>query len=63
MAQHVVPSGKHWAVRRSGSVRASRRYTKKSDALKRAVALALRQGSVVYIHHRDGRLKEVLLRP
>lgn len=56
--QHVVPSGGVWRVRRSGSERASGIYPTQQEAVQRASEIARNQGTEVYIHGRDGRIRE-----
>lgn len=56
--QHVVPSGGKWAIRRSGAARASETFETQSEAVSRARALAIRQGTELYVHGRDGRIRE-----
>lgn len=55
---HVIPSGDGgWAIRQSGSVRASAVFGRKEDALKRAVDYARRKGTDVFVHGVDGRIR------
>nr|WP_097069776.1 DUF2188 domain-containing protein [Rhodobacter maris] len=56
--QHVVPSGGKWAVRRSGAERASGVFSTQEEAVSRARELAKTQGTELYIHGRDGRIRE-----
>jgi len=56
--QHVVPNGDRWSVRRSGAARASATYPTQQEAIERARELARSQGSELYIHGRDGRIRE-----
>ena len=56
--QHVVPNGGKWSVRRSGAARASATYETQKEAIARATELARSQNAVVYIHGRDGRIRE-----
>ena len=51
---HVVPSDGRWAVRISGSERATKVFDKKSDAVSKAKGIAKKEGTAVYIHHKDG---------
>ena len=57
--QHVVPS-QHggWAVRRSGSSRASRIFLTQHDAVRYAKEVARKEGSDVYVHGVDGTIKQ-----
>lgn len=56
--QHVVPRGDKWAVRKSGSVRVTRSFDTQKEAIKAARDIARNQGSEVYIHGRDGRIRD-----
>ena len=56
--QHVVPSGSKWAVRKSGSSRASGTFDRQSDAIDSARKLAKKQKTELYIHGRDGKIRE-----
>lgn len=56
--QHVVPSGDGWAVRKSGASRASNVFLTQDDAIRRGRELAKVQGGELYIHGRDGRIRE-----
>lgn len=57
-AQHVVPHGDKWSVRRSGASRASGVYQTQREAVSVARDLARNQGTELYIHGRDGRIRE-----
>lgn len=56
--QHVVPSSGKWAVRRSGSARASSAHTTQDEAIVNARRLAEKQKTELYIHGADGRIRE-----
>lgn len=56
--QHVVPNGEKWSVRRAGAERASGTYTTQQEAIDKAKSLAKSQGTELYIHERDGRIRE-----
>ncbi|MGQ0484408.1 MAG: DUF2188 domain-containing protein [Hyphomicrobiales bacterium] len=58
-SQHVVanPSG-GWAVRQSGASRASRTFSTQTAAEKFARQAAKRAGSEVFIHRRDGTVRD-----
>lgn len=56
-AQHVVPRGNHWAVRSTGSVRASGLYDTQKEAISIARERARSQGTELFIHGEDGRIR------
>ena len=55
--QHVLPNGEGWSVRRTGASRASRVYKTQNEAIRAARGIAANQGTEVYIHERDGRIR------
>ena len=56
--QHVVPSGGKWSVRAAGASRASRTFETQQQAIDSAREKARREGTELYIHGRDGRIRE-----
>jgi uncharacterized protein YdaT len=56
--QHVVPNGGKWAVRRAGAERASAVFTTQKEAIARGKVLAQTQGAELYVHGKDGRIRE-----
>lgn len=56
--QHVVPNGERWSVRRAGSSRASGTYDTQKEAVAAAKKIARRQETELYVHGRDGRIRE-----
>jgi hypothetical protein len=56
--QHVVPSGGKWSVRTAGAKRASGTFETQNEAIQTARDKARRQGTELYIHGRDGRIRE-----
>jgi len=56
--QHVVPNGSKWSVRRAGSSRASHTYRTQHEAVETAREIARNQETELYIHGRDGRIRE-----
>lgn len=57
--QHVVPNQSGgWAVRKSGASRVSRVFGTQSDAVTYARDRARKAGSELYVHGRDGTVKE-----
>lgn len=57
-SQHVVPNKKGWSVRSSGAKRASRTFTSQKEAIEVARQKAKKQGTELYLHGRDGRIRE-----
>ena len=56
--QHVVPNGGKWSVRRAGASKASGTFDTQREAIERARDVARNQGTEVFIHGRDGRIRE-----
>lgn len=56
--QHVVPNGGKWSVRRAGSSRVSGTYSTQKEAVEIAREKARSQRTELYIHGRDGRIRE-----
>lgn len=56
--QHVVLSGGRWTVRSAGAQRASRSFTTQEEAIEHAREKARRDGKELFIHGRDGRVRE-----
>jgi hypothetical protein len=56
--QHVVPNGGKWSVRRAGASKASGIFDTQREAIERARDVARNQGTEVFIHGRDGRIRE-----
>lgn len=56
--QHVVPSGGKWSVRRAGASRATVTYDTQEEAIEKARDIARNQGTELYVHGRDGRIRE-----
>ncbi len=56
--QHVVPNKGKWSVRRAGATRASGTYTTQQEAIDKAKDIAQNQRTELYIHGRDGRIRE-----
>jgi hypothetical protein len=56
--QHVVPRDGSWAVRRSGSDKATRVFETQVEAVRAAREIARNQRTELYIHGRDGLIRE-----
>ena len=56
--QHVVPHNGAWAVRGAGNGRVSSVHERQSEAISAARQSAIRQGSEMFIHGRDGQIRE-----
>jgi len=56
--QHVVPAGGGWSVKKAGASRASSTHTTQAEAVDAATKIAKNQKSEVYVHGRDGRIRE-----
>lgn len=57
-AQHVVPSGNKWSVRKAGASRASKTFETQREAIADGKTKAKKQGTELFIHGRDGRIRE-----
>lgn len=56
--QHVVPHKDGWAVRGAGSRRASSVHSTQGDAIDAGRSIARNQRTELYVHRRDGRIRE-----
>ena len=56
--QHVVPHGDGWAVRPEHGQRASSVHDTQRDAIEAAREIARNQESELFIHGRNGRIRE-----
>lgn len=56
--QHVVPSESGWSVKRAGATKASSVHRTQQEAVEAATKLAQNQRTELYIHGRDGRIRE-----
>ena len=56
--QHVIPSGKGWAVKGDGNKRATIKTETKSEAIERAKQIAKNKKSELVIHGKDGKIKD-----
>jgi hypothetical protein len=57
-SQHVVPNGDKWSVRKTGASRASAVFNTRREAIERAREIARNQQAMLFIHGKDGRIKE-----
>jgi hypothetical protein len=57
-SQHVVPRDGEWAVKRAGSERATTIVSTQQEAIKIAKEIAQNQGAELFIHGRDGQIRE-----
>lgn len=55
---HVVRGPRGWSVRKAGAARASSIHRTQAEAIAAATAIARRQRTKLYIHDRDGRIRE-----
>lgn len=56
--QHVVPHGGDWAVKRGGSDRATTVVPTQKEAIKIATEIAKNQNAELFIHGKDGQIRE-----
>lgn len=56
--QHVVPSTSGWSVRKAGAARASSTHATQLEAIAAATVIARNQQTELFIHGRDGRIRE-----
>ena len=56
--QHVVPSGKEWAVKGAGNDRATKIVPTQAEAIEIARGIAINNKSEVVIHRPDGTIRD-----
>ncbi len=56
--QHVVKHNDGWAVKGAGNSKATKVVSKQSDAIKVATEIAKNQKSEMFIHGRNGQIRE-----
>ena len=56
--QHVVPRDGKWGVRKTGADRITRSFDTQREAIEAARKIARNQETELYIHDRDGRIRE-----
>lgn len=57
-SQHVLPRDGSWVVKRAGSTNVSRVFQTQEEARKAAETIAKNQGSSMFVHGRDGRIRD-----
>lgn len=55
---HVVPRGRRWAVRKTGSRRVTRLFDTRREAIEAARVIVRDKGGEVLIYGPDGRIRE-----
>lgn len=56
--QHVVPHEENWAVRGAGNSRVTSVHETQEQAITRAQEIARNQQSEMFVHGRNGRIRE-----
>lgn len=56
--QHVVPTDDGWGVRGEGNERLTSRHETQQEAIDAAREIAINQQSELFIHGRDGKIRE-----
>ena len=56
--QHVVPNGNKWQIKKAGSSRATQTFETQKEAIVKATQIAKNNKSELFIHGRDGRIRE-----
>ncbi len=56
--QHVVPDNGRWAVKPAGGSRVTARTETQTESIRIAREISRNQGSELFIHGRDGRIRE-----
>lgn len=58
--QHIVPnSDGGWSVKKSGSSKATKSFSKQADAIKLGEQISKNQNTALITHSKDGRIKSV----
>ena len=55
--QHVLPKGGAWILRKASSLKATKIFDTQREAVKYAEAIARNQGTALFIHGEDGRIR------
>lgn len=56
--QHVLPRSDGWAVKKAGAERDTKIFKKQDQAIKFAKKIAENKESELFIHSKDGRIRE-----
>ncbi len=56
--QHVVPKDRGWAVRKQGSVKATKIFKTQTEAVKFARVVAKKNSGELFIHKADGTIRD-----
>ena len=56
--QHVVPDGDGWSVKGAGNSKATSTHITQQDAINAAREIAKNQRSELFIHNRQGQIRE-----
>lgn len=56
--QHVIPNNGEWQVKREGSDKATKNFSRQIDAIDYARELAIKQQSELVIHRRNGQIRD-----
>ena len=57
--QHVVPNKEGgWSVRKTGAAKVTKSFGSRQEAIRYARRLAMRQSSEIYIHGKDGTIRD-----
>lgn len=56
--QHIVPKGNNWAVRGAGNEKVTKITPTQKEAIKTARNIAINQGSEMFIHGKNGQIRE-----
>lgn len=56
--QHVIPKGGMWSVQKAGAARVTSTHSTQADAIRAATEIARNQKTELYIHGKDGRIRE-----
>ncbi|WP_300399481.1 DUF2188 domain-containing protein [uncultured Sphingobium sp.] len=56
--QHVVPTERGWSVKKAGSAKSTSVHATQAEAIAAATLIARNQKTELYIHGRDGRIRE-----